>query len=147
MKYAVGMVNLAMPEGIDRNEALQEYSAETGLSLKKAEEHFDLLESTGRVRYDDLRYYTTPKGLRWAGFTRDEKGDLLDAGQQAEEQYREIQRTNAQKASSNKASLEGRPGPPDESEAGSTRVIREPNPNKNSETPTRTRRETGTEGR
>jgi len=101
MKHGVGMVFLTMPDGIDRNEALQDYAVETGVTMKKAEEHFDLLESTGMIRYDDLRYYTTPKGLRWAGFMRDEKGDLLDPSEKAEEAYREHARANAQKAGKN----------------------------------------------
>lgn len=87
-----------MPDGMDRNEALAHYAVETGVTLRKAEEHLELLETTGMLRCDDLRLYTTPKGLRWAGFIRDEKGDLLDVGERAEERHRERTSANAQKA-------------------------------------------------
>jgi hypothetical protein len=69
------MVYLAMPEGVDRSELLSEYASETGLTIRKAEEHLELLESTGRLRYDDMRIYTTPKGLRWAGYISQEIQD------------------------------------------------------------------------
>ncbi len=94
------MINLAMPEGMERNEALDSYAVETGLTPKKAEEHLRLLESTGMLRWDDLRLYVTDKGLRWVGFTRDNAGELLDSRERAEEKHRESANANAQKAPS-----------------------------------------------
>jgi hypothetical protein len=95
------MINLAMPEGMERNEALDSYAVETGVTHKKADEHLTLLESTGMLRWEDLRLYVTDKGLRWAGFTRDNAGELLDPRERAEEKHREHANANAQKAWSN----------------------------------------------
>jgi len=93
-------VHLAMPEGIERPELLRWYEAETGLSAKKAEEHLGLLEECDYVLWNDLRLFTTERGLRWAGFKRDNSGELLDASERAEAKYRECTNANAQKAGS-----------------------------------------------
>ena len=98
MKLLFHLVQIAMPEGIERNELVSEYSIQTGLTLRKAEEHLELLEEAGILRWEDLRLYITQKGLRWAGFVRDSDGKLLDKSESAEEEYREHKRTSTQRA-------------------------------------------------
>ncbi len=106
----VHLVNLSMPEGVERNELLSEYCVQTGLTLRKAEEHLQLLEDTSKLRWEDLRLFTTPAGLRWIGYLRDHDGQLLDEREREEEVYRERARTNAQKASADIPSDDVDPG-------------------------------------
>src|SRR2546425_8157122 len=84
LNYLFLLVQLAMPEGVERPELIRRYAVDTGLTLKKAEEHLDLLEDNGFVEWNDLRLYTTSEGMRWAGYKRDHNGNLVDKSGQAE---------------------------------------------------------------
>ena len=57
MNYLRFMVELAMPDGVTREELLRKYAYETGLTVKKATEHLDLLLELNLVSENDLRIY------------------------------------------------------------------------------------------
>jgi len=97
LHYLFSLIQLAMPEGIERPEVIRRYAVETGLTERKSEEHLGLLEECNYVVWYDLRLYTTDAGMRGAGYKRDHRGELVDLAERAEEKYAERTRTNAQK--------------------------------------------------
>ena len=128
-----------MPDGIERPELIRRYAVDTGLTVKKAEEHLELLEESQFLLWDDLRLYTTSEGMRWAGYKRDHTGDLVDSSERAEEKYRT--RAHAQTASSDKAVVGSTPDPTTHEQAGNTSVTPGTRLNKNAQAHTRTRKE------
>jgi len=148
LHYLFSQVQLAMPEGIERPELVRRYAVETGLTEKKAEEHLELLEGNAFVEWYDLKLYTTPKGMRWAGYKRDANGDLVDKSEQAEEAYRARAHSSAQKAVQEKSPNEAASNvAPKQTSKGNTDVTLGTHPNKSAEARARTDEGTSSEQR
>jgi hypothetical protein len=137
-----------MPEGVERPELIRRYAVDTGLTLKKSEEHLDLLEDNGFVEWNDLRLYTTSEGMRWAGYKRDHSGNLVNKSEQAEEAYRARAHANAQKAAPENATRDNTSDIAQKpTKVGNTLVTLGTHPNKSVEAHARTVEETSSEGR